>query len=239
MNKLVLMATLAAMPFIQDDALSRADKLFIDRDNIDSLKQAISVLEVLVAKDQSSYEGFWRLAKLKYHLADRDTNQSNKEKLLQAAIAAGKKAVALDAGRVEGHFWLAASGGAYADLKGALQSLSLVKSIRREFEAAVAIDPKYENGDAYSALGQIDLNLPKLLGGNDKRGLERLEQGLEIGKTNADLKVTVAQVYIKRGRTNDARRLLESVINGTDPARSPQEQADLKSKAARLLAKLK
>src|SRR5262249_20661645 len=158
-----------------------ADKLFVDRDNIDSLRQAITIVEGLVTKDQANYEGFWRLARLKYHLADRETSQSNKEKLLQAGMEAGKKAVALEAKRVEGQFWLAASAGAYADLKGALQSLSLVKSIRREFEAAVAIDPKYENGDAYSALGQIDLNLPKLLGGNEKRGIERLEQGLEIG----------------------------------------------------------
>jgi len=239
MNKLILTAMLAIMSTAQEDVISRADKLFVDRDNIESVKQAISMIEGLIAKDQSSYEAFWRLARLKYNLADRETSQSSKEKLLQAAIDAGKKAVALDGKRVEGHFWLAASAGAYADLKGGLQSLSIVKGVRREFEAAVAIDPKYENGDAYSALGQIDLNLPKLLGGNEKRGIERLEQGLEIGKTNADLKVTLADVYMKKDRKDEARKLLESVINGTDPARSPQELADLKAKAARLLAKLK
>lgn len=235
----VVLSSLVLQVIAQETVTAKADKLFAARDNIESLKQAASLMEDLTKREPANFDAFWRLARFKYFLADRDKDNSKKIKLLQAAMDAGKRAVELESGRVEGHFWLAASTGEYADLKGALQSLGLVKTVRREFEAALAINPAYENGDIYSALGQIDLNLPKLFGGNERRGLERLEQGLKVGANNSDLKVTLAEFYIKKGRNGDARSLLESVLGTSDPARSPLEQEDIKAKARRLLEKLR
>jgi tetratricopeptide (TPR) repeat protein len=223
----------------QETPIAKADKLFAGRDNLESLKQAVALMEDLAKREPANFDAFWRLARYKFYLADHEKDDSKKGKILGTAMDAGKKAVELDSSRVEGHFWLAASTGEYADLKGALKSLSLVRTVRREFEAALAINPSYENGDIYSALGQIDLSLPKLLGGNDRRGLERLEAGLKVGPNNSDLKVTLAEVYVKKGRDNEARTLLESVLNGSDPARSPAEQEDIKGKARRALEKLK
>lgn len=242
MKKIMLIAlilSLVLQAIAQEPAIAKADKLFTARDNIENLKHAASLMEDLAKREPTNFEAFWRLARFKYYLADREKDNSKKSKLLGAAMEAGKKAVEIDSGRVEGHFWLGASTGEYADLKGALQSLGLVKTVRREFEAALAINPGYENGDIYSALGQIDLNLPKLFGGNDRRGLERLEQGLKVGANNSDLKVTLAEVYVKKGRNDEARALLESVLSASDPARSPLEQEDIKAKARRLLEKLK
>lgn len=226
-------------PALQPSPVERADVLFAARDTGDNLKQATLMMEQLTTREPSNYEAWWRLARLRYYLADREKDASKESKLLQTGIDAAKRAVALDDKRVEGHFWFAANEGEYADLKGALQSLNLVKTIRKEFEAALAINPAYENGAIYSALGQIDLNLPRLLGGNDRRGIERLEEGLKVGPNNAELAVTLAEVYSKKGRKDEARKLLESVLSGSDPARSPAELAELKTKARALLDKLK
>jgi tetratricopeptide (TPR) repeat protein len=196
-------------------------------------------MEQLTAHEPSDYDAWWRLARLRYYLGDREKDPSKKTKLFQAGVDAAKKAVAVDDKRVEGHFWFAANEGEYADLKGALQSLNLVKTIRKEFEAALAITPAYENGAIYSALGQIDLNLPRLIGGNERRGIERLEEGLNVGANNAELKVTLAAVYQKKGRADEARKLLESVLSSNDPARSPAELEELRTKARELLGKLK
>jgi tetratricopeptide (TPR) repeat protein len=243
MTKLFLLSMLILLPVparaLQAGPIERVDVLFAARDNGDNLKQATSMMELLTTREPSNYEACWRLARLKYYLADREQDSSKKSKLLQAGVEAAKKAVALDDKRVEAHFWFAANEGEYADLKGALQSLNLVKTIRKEFEAALAINPAYENGAIYSALGQIDLNLPRLLGGNDRRGIERLEEGLKVGPNNAELGVTLAEVYGKKGRKDEARKLLESVVSGNDPARSPIEMAELKTKARALLDKLR
>jgi tetratricopeptide (TPR) repeat protein len=243
MTRLFFLSILILLPApaqgAQTSAIERADVLFAVRDNGDNLKQATSMMEQLTAREPSNYEAWWRLARLRYYLADREKDSSKKSKVLQAGVDAAKKAAALDDKRVEAHFWFAANEGEYADLKGALQSLNLVKTIRKEFEAALAINPAYENGAIYSALGQIDLNLPRLLGGNERRGIERLEEGLKLGPNNAELKVTLAEVYGKKGRKDEARKLLESVISGNDPTRSPAEMEELKTKARALLEKLK
>jgi tetratricopeptide (TPR) repeat protein len=223
----------------QEAPVARADKLFAERDSIESLKQAISIVEEMRAKDQSNYEALWRLAKFKFYLADREEDKSKKTKILQAAIESAKKAVLADGTRVEGHFWLGANDGEYADMKGALESLGLVKTIRKEFEAALAIDPIYQNGAAFLALGQIDLSLPRLLGGNEKRGIDRLEQGLKAAQNNSEIKLALAEVYEKKDKKDEAKRLLESVLSASDPARTPKEMEELRNKARLRLDKMK
>ena len=243
MMNLILISMLILAPVPRHPAqatpVARADELFAARDNGDNLKQAASLMEQLTVREPSNYDAWWRLARIRYYLGDREPDSSKKVRVFQSGVDAAKKAVALDDKRVEGHFWFAANEGEYADLKGALQSLNLVKTIRKEFEAALAIEPVFENGAIYSALGQIDLNLPRLLGGNEHRGIERLEEGLKVGANNAELKVTLAGVYQKKGRTDEAKLLLESVLSSNDPARSPAEMEELRTKARALLAKLK
>src|SRR5216684_2371744 len=198
MTNLILISMLILAPGVrapgQTNSIARADELFAARDNGDNLKQAAALMEQLTVREPSNYDAWWRLTRLRYYLGDREKNPTKKARLFQAGVDAAKKAVALDDKRVEGHFWSAANEGEYADLKGVLQSLGLVKTIRKEFEAALSINPAYENGAIYSALGQIDLNLPRLLGGNERRGIERLEEGLKVGPGNAELKVTLAEV---------------------------------------------
>ena len=147
MTNLVLVSMLILSPVFseprspQKDALARADEFFAARDNAESLKQAALLMEQLSVREPSNYEAWWRLARLRYYLGDREKDQTKKANLFQSGVDAAKKSVASDDKRVEGHFWFAANEGEYADLKGALQSLGLVKTIRREFEAALAINP--------------------------------------------------------------------------------------------------
>ena len=241
MTNLLLIATLILSPVLQgqDVGIGKADKLFSSRDNLESLRQAATLMEEMAAREKTNFEAHWRLAKYRYYLADVETDESKKTKLIQSAIVTAKKAVELDGSRVEGHFWLAATNGALADLKGGISSIGLVKSIRKEFQAALAIDPAYENGASYLALGEIDLNLPRLLGGNDRRGIEKLEEGLKGYQSNAELKLALASAYEKKGRRDEARKLLESILSTDDPARTPNEIQDIRNKARTLMDKTK
>jgi tetratricopeptide (TPR) repeat protein len=223
----------------QEDQIHRADNLFAGRDNIENLKQAVSLVEDLRVHNPSNYEALWRLAKYKYYVADREKDQANKFKLFEAGIEVAKKAVQLNDKRPEGHFWLGANYGEYADLKGGFTSLGLIKTIRKEFEAVLKIDPTYENGAAYLALGEMDLSLPGLLGGSERRGFEMLENGLIVGPSNSELKLALAERYAKNGNKDEARKLLESVLRVNDLLRTAAEQEELRSEARSQLAKLK
>jgi tetratricopeptide (TPR) repeat protein len=243
MKRLAVILTLLLTPcsaaIAQESPFAKSDSLFSLRDNLDSLKQAIAMVEAQRVKEPANFEVVYRVAQYKYYLADREPDKAKRLKLYEAAIEAAKKAVALDANRVEGHFWLAANEGEYADLKGALSALGLVKAVRKAFETALAIDPTYKNGAIYLALGRLDLELPRLFGGNDGRGLARLEAGYQAAPTNAELKMALAETYEKKGRKDDARKLYESIISSSDPVRTPNELAELRAKAQQQLAKLK
>ncbi len=228
-NLAITVSTLA-----QETTLQKADKLYVDRDKIESLKQAIALVE----KEVTNYEAMWRLAKFKYYLSDTQSDEKQKIKLLQEGITAAERAIKLDAGRAEGHFWMGATKGAYAELKGAFSAMGLVKTVRREFETALKIDPAYAKGTTHLALGELLIRLPALLGGSDKKGLQYLEQGLQYGPQNAELKLLLAEQYAKQDKKAAAKKLLEEILKEDDPLRTPNEQTELRNKAQQLLAKL-
>ena len=222
-------------PQARNEQIVQAERLFAGRDDIRNLGRAVSLLENLAARQPSDYEVLWRLSKYRYYLSEGEKDSTRKRKLLEAGIDAGKKALQVDASRPEGHFWLGANYGDLAELKGAFSSLALIKVIRKEFESALNADATYENGAVYLALGEMYMSLPGILGGSDRRGLELLEKGLQVAPANAELRLTLAEHYAKKGRKDDARRLLESVVRDGDPSRTPLELQDIREKARALL----
>lgn len=218
----------------QETALQKADSLYKERDKIENLRQAVSLVE----KEITSYEAMWRLAKFRFYLSNLESQEEAKIKLLQAAIAAAEKAVKLNVNGAEGHFWLGVNKGKYADLKGGFAALGLVKTVRRELETALKLDPNYARGTIHLALGQLSLQVPRVLGGNDKRGLEMLEAGLKVGQANAELKLALAEQYAKKNRKAEAKKLLEEILTEEDPLRTPLEQKDLRKQAQQALDKL-
>ena len=215
----------------ENDVVSKADSLFASRDNDKDLQNAVSILQEEQLRDPSDYEVLWRIAKFSYSLSDRTNDKKEQERLLHQGIDAAKKAIAIDSKRVEAHFWLAANLGTYSEMKGIWKSLSSLHSIRSEFETAMKIDPVYDNGAVYLALGEMDLRVPGFLGGDDQKGLRMLEEGYRKAPSNADLKLTLAAVYVKKGRKDDGKRLLQSVLDTEDPSLSPNEYQNARKKA--------
>ena len=215
----------------------KADRLFAARDDPEKLRKAISLLEEGLASKPPDYEILWRLAKYKNYLAGHVSSKDDKSKLYESAIDLAKKAIENNDQRPEGHFWLAANYGEYAELKGPFKSLWLVRTIRQEFERVFEIEPGFDNGNLYLALGEMYLRLPWLMGGNHQRGLELLETGVKTGPTNADLLVTLAEYYLKDNRKSEARKLLETTLTLNDPLRSPRELGELRARSRKLLEK--
>jgi len=219
--------------------LLQADRLFTARDNRDSLKHAISLLEHWLKQSPSDYRVLWRLSKYNYYLGDQESQESGKIRLFEQAIEFGKQAVAQENGLPEGHFWLAVSYGKYAELKGVLRSLWLLRTIRAEFDTTFKLDSRFENGAVYLALGEMNLRLPRLLGGNQERGISLLESGLKVGPQNLELTCVLAETYVKVGRKEEGRQLLENAMTLDDPLRSPKEEAEIRVRAHRLLEQLR
>src|SRR5215471_244324 len=214
------------------EQLKQADshyKQYERTENQEQLKQAVAILDGLAQSDAGNYEIAWRRARAYYSLGDDAKANSEKLRLFDQAIQSGKHAVELKADGVEGHYWLGVSDGEYGQAKGLLKAYSMTKNIRSEMEVVIKINPAYQNGGAYLVLGRMDFELPGLMGGSNKRAIQEYEQGLKVAPNNLLMKTYLAESYIDAGRKEEARNLLNEVLNGsgeqTPEARDARKEA--------------
>ena len=102
-------------------------------------------------------------------------------------------------------------------------------------EAVIRINPAYQNGGAYLVLGRMDFELPGLMGGSSKRAIQEYEQGLKVAPSNALMKVYLAESYIDAGRKDEARNLLNQVLN--DSSDQSPEMRDARKQGRKLYDK--
>ncbi len=187
------------------------------------------------AEDATSPEcnGLWLATRSLSEQGDRATGDE-KIRLLERATETGEEAVRRCPEQAEAHFWLGASYGRYADAKRGLTALRLVGKIRREMEASVRLQPDYNGGDAYLALGQLDLSVPGLFGGSRERGVAWLEEGLRVAPRNLDIRLALAEAHLHDGRRAEALALLRSILEA--PAKGGSD--DTRRRARDLLREL-
>jgi tetratricopeptide (TPR) repeat protein len=206
------------------DLIAKADSLYAGREDISKVRSGLATLREARVKDYKNYDVLWRLAKYNYYLGSHTKNDAERDKAFSEGIEAGKAAVAAEPGRVEGHFWLGANYGGSAQT-GTLAGLATVSDIREQMNEVIKIDPSYEGASAYMVLGQVDLEAPKLLGGNPSEALETLEKGVRLAGDNSMLRLRLAQAFSRNNRPADALKEIDDIEKMTpDPAYLPEHQ---------------
>ncbi len=133
-------------PATSADAVAMADRFYAGFD----FEAALSACRAGLAVDSTSYDLQWRLAR---SLIDRgaraeyDKNKPKAEAAYGEAVAAGRRAVVLDAAKPEGHLELAVALGRLALFKGGKDKIRLSKEIKSEVDRALAIDPKQDRAE--------------------------------------------------------------------------------------------
>ena len=219
------------------DLIAQADKLYAQREDLARLREGIILLKRARAEDFNNYDAAWRLSQFNYHLGSHTKDEAESEKAFQEGIEAGQAAIKLQDGKPEGHFWLGANYGGRAQ-KSSLSGLASTEDIRKEMQRVIELDERYMAGSAYMALGQVELELPRLMGGDPKKAVEYLEKGLKFGETNSLLRLNLAKAYIAVGRKADARAQINALFNmKPDPNYLP-EHKEAVEEAKKLLEKI-
>jgi tetratricopeptide (TPR) repeat protein len=226
-------ASAAAIP-VSANPFQEADHLFTFGEDAERDKQSLAVVERALAGASKDYQWLWRAARVYYYVGDA-AGKAEKLRFFEKGMDVGRRAIAELPNAVEGHFWLAANYGGYSEQKGAFKALTMVKKIRAEMETVLRLNDSYQDGRAYLALGEMDRQLPRLLGGNLNRAIQRLEQGVKIAPGNLEMKLALAQAYQEAGRKEDARRYYQEIIQKQVRTRA---ERDVQEKAKRLIGKL-
>ncbi len=219
------------------DLIKQADEHYAARADVIHVREGQALLRQARAADPANYEAAWRSARINYVLGDDDSvSKTEREQAFREGQEAGGAAIRIKPDKPEGHFWLGANLGGDAQLKGPLSGIAAAKKLREEMETVLKIDDSYQGGSAYMALGQLDTELPEMLGGDSKRAVATLEKGLRVGEQNSLLRLALARAYLAVGRSEDARKQLNFILQMKPSPDYLPEYKETVAQARQLLA---
>jgi len=214
------------------------DRLYADRANLASARRAAEIWSDELARDPKSFGAAWKIARADYWLGGHAPEQERRG-FLENGIEAGKKAIAMEPNRPEGHFWMAANMGALAESYGLRQGLKYRKPIKEALETVLKIDPGFQAGSPDRALGRWYFKVPGLFGGGNKQAEEHLRKALTYDPDSTVSHFFLAEVLLDEDRKDEARAELQKVLDAPlNPAWTPEDE-DFKAQARAKLGKLK
>lgn len=171
--------------------------------NSGNYTSSIATLQSAVTQNPNSAETFYWLGRNYYELRDYDN-----------AIANAEKSVQLDPKNSLYHMWLGRAFGGKADRE---RSYSLAKKVKKEFQAAVQLNPS--NVDARRALEEYDLDAPWIVGGDKDEAKAQVEAIAAIDPVEGHL--ARAMQYLQEKKTdlaeNEYREVLKAKSNKLNP----------------------
>jgi tetratricopeptide (TPR) repeat protein len=220
--------TQAAATFPLKDYVAKANEYYAQRADLGKAREAFNIMAQAQKSSPKDYDAAWTLSKYAYYVAAHTDDKSASKEVFNQGIDAGEAAIALDPSKPEGHFWLGANLGGRAKLS-VLDGISDTDDIKEQMQAVIKIDPDFQNGSAYMALAQIDLELPRLMGGKPEKAVEVLESGVKYGEDNAFYHYWLAKAYLAVGRKDDAKKEVAFLQQmKSDPNYQPEHDEALK-----------
>lgn len=215
------------------------DALYRDRENAASATQAADIWAARLTGNANDFESAWKLARARYWLGTNGLPQAQRRAALEGGIDAGRKAVALQPNRPEGHFWIAANMGALAESFGLRQGIRYRGAIRDELQTVLKLDAAFLHGSADRALGRWYYKVPGLFGGDKKKSETHLRKALSYNQNSVITRLFLAETLIELDRPAEARKELEAALAApADPEWAPEDRR-FKQQAKALLAKLR
>ncbi len=224
------------------DNIAEADKFF-RLGGLESYKQAIEVLEKELAANPDSYEANWKCAR-----AYREYGNEAKSKKVEGwkkicaefgkkGMQYGLKAIELNPGRPDGHYYYGLNVGIYSDGVSIFTALSegLKDKTQSSFEKTYEIDKMYKDAGPMLSLGRFWAVLPWPMRDRDKSlQYYREYQATEHFADNLEAHFYIGELLYQMGGNEnkaEAKGLLEKAAQSEDPFFADQ--------AKELLAKLK
>ena len=207
--------------------LSAGEKLFNERADINKLREAVKTLYAARNPNQRNYEVEWKFAKYSYFLGKAEQTESDAIEVFEKGRDAAKIASRVDPNKPEGHFWYGANLGELARISPVTVGIKSVDDIRESMNAVIAIDPSYQNGSAYDALGQLEMATRTLKNGTTQKAIDFYEKGIEIAPDNANLRLHLAEAYIAAKKDIEAKKHLNALF-----ALTPNPLYEVEHKAA-------
>jgi tetratricopeptide (TPR) repeat protein len=186
-----------------------------DPSRLDSLRER---LERAAAEAMASdAETLLALAQVSFLWGDvRAATTEQKLAAYDSGRQAAQRAMVLDSRSPLAHFWFATNTARWGQTNGIIRSLSLLPTLKKEIQIVLGLDPTFT--PVYVLAGTVYYEVPALLGGDIDRAEAMFRRGLRLDPRFTGLRVGLAKVLVRKGRSADAVQELEAVLSETAPA---------------------
>jgi tetratricopeptide (TPR) repeat protein len=214
------------------------DALYANRADLNSARRAAVIWQSALDKNPKDFTAAWKRAKAGYWLGGHEATTDAKDAAYEAGMDAARKAIAAQPDKPEGHFWLAANMGGYAENHGLRGGLKYRGTIRDELEKVLAMDPAFLQGSADRALGRWYYRVPGLFGGSKQKSEEHLRRALAYNPRSIVTRLFLAETLEALDRVAEAKSELQQIAAlPIDPDWVP-EDTEFKNQARAMLARL-
>jgi|SRR5688572_14398844 len=214
------------------------DRLYEDREHLQSAMDAAAVWESRLKSNPKDFESAWKLARACYWLGGHVAEHARRAQY-ERGIEAGRQASVLQSKRPEGYFWMAANMGAMAESFGLRAGIKYRSPVKNALETVLMLDPGFQQGSADRALGRWYLKVPRLFGGSKDKSVEHLQRSLKFDPASTASHYFLAETYLEMDRKADARQETQKVLDlPVNPAWAPEDR-EFKQKAKTLLDRLR
>jgi tetratricopeptide (TPR) repeat protein len=232
---LVMLAAGVAFPA---RAAEDPDTLYANRTDLTSARRAAAIWQAEIDRNPHHFAAAWKRARAGYWLGGHESTGDAKDAAYEAGMAAARTAIATAPDKPEGHFWLAANMGGYAENHGIRGGLKYRGTIREELEKVLSMDPAFLQGSADRALGRWYFEVPALFGGSKQKSEDHLRRALAYNPRSIVTRLFLAETLEARDRVADAKSELQQVAAlPVDPDWAP-EDTEFKVQARAMLARL-
>src|SRR5262249_14554823 len=147
--------------------------------------------------------------------ADIVENKEERIKQYQKSMDFGDAAIALDANSKTANFWSAAAIGKQGLDIGITKALRNAKPMKASLEIVLNQDEKFEMGGPNRALSRLYLRVPgwPISFGDNTKSLEHGQKAYDIAPTYNLNRIFFAEILIKKDKKDQAKKLLEEVVN--------------------------
>ena len=169
-------------------------------------QRAAALWQERLSRQPDDFEAAWRLGRAGYWLGGHLPTVGARVAAFETGMDAARKAIAAQAARPEGYFWLAANMGGLAELKGLRAGIKYRAPVRQNLEKVLALDPAFQKGSADRALGRWYFKVPGLFGGSNRKSEEHLRKSLTYHPQSIASRYFLAETLEDMGRKADAIR---------------------------------
>ncbi len=219
------------------ELLAEADAAYAGRKDAASFDRSLELWQQVLQQEPANAEAAWKLARAAIWWGDHGPAKK-KEARHKKGMDWAKLAVRSDPKSAEAHYWLAANMGSYGRAHGIMESLSLIKPMKAECEAALKLDPKYWR--AHMLLGMLYREAPgwPLSIGDDEKAVVELEAAVALAPKIPRALYELGLGYEEAGQEAKAKGAYERAIAAPPEPGFELESAETKAAAKKRLAKL-